>query len=265
MPQNPTLSSQQNAADKQSRESGPVVRAIGVLKCISEGSYTLADISKNCSMSKSTTHGLLQKLIRANAVIQDPATHNYYPSQLITRMSSNYTAIHQYLYACSMEEMKYLANATHERITLSLLVGFKVFRLNSIHGQHALRVVDDDLELNLSETFSAAPGKVLFSQLSYDTLRKMAHLIKPDSLPNAAFDEVMADVKKIQQQRYFVTIGARHEGVTCISVPISNYSVPVALNVIGPETRLEPKIKDYVAMALKSAEHIARNLASEPL
>lgn len=253
------------SADKQSRASGPVVRAFSVLKCISEGTYTLSDVSKKSKMSNSTTHGLLQKLIRAKAVIQDPVSHNYFLSPLMAKMVSNSQAAHQYLLNCSMPEMKLLADSTQERITLTLLIGFKPFRLNAIHGKHALRVVDEEEELDIAETFLAAPGKVLYSQLGEDVLRKMAKLIKPgpSQNPDSAFSDLMKDIKQVKQSGYFATTGLRLQGVTCISVPVYNYTLPVALNVIGPATRIKPNLKVCLEKALKSAARISKDLAVE--
>ena len=250
--------------EKQSRSSGPVVRAFVILKCISEGTYALSDISKKCKMSYSTTHGLLQKLIRSKAVIQDPLTHEYFLSQLISEMASNNRTAHQYLINCAMPEMKILAESTQERVTLTLLNGFRPFRLNAIHGKHALRVVDEEEDLDIADTFLAAPGKVLFSQIKEDTLKKIVGLIKPDSRdPNSAFNELMKDIKQVKQNGYYTTTGMRLQGVSCISVPVFNYSLPVTLNLIGPETRFKPNFKQFLEKALKSAARISRDLEAE--
>jgi DNA-binding IclR family transcriptional regulator len=247
-----------------SRASGPVVRAFSILRCISEGSNTLSDIARKCNMSRSTAHALLQKLIRSNAVIQDPTTHNYFLSQLITRMASNNNTAHRYLIHASMEEMKYLANSTQERITLTILIALKPARLNAIHGKHALRVVDEDVELDPSETFLAATGKVLVSQLSEDTLKKMSKFMIPSLKTSAlAYDELMVDINKVRQQGYFVTTGKRLEGITCVSVPVFGYSLPTSLNVIGPETRIKPNLKKFIEMAKKSATRISKDIETE--
>jgi IclR family transcriptional regulator, acetate operon repressor len=266
MPQKQIPVSEKIVIDKHSRSSGPVVRSFSILHCISEGTTNLSDISKKCKMSYSTTHGLLQKLIRANAVIQDPFTHEYLLGQLIPRMVSNILNTHQYLVNCSMPEMKRLAEATQERITLTILIGFKPFRLNAISGKHALRVVDEEEELDIAETFLAAPGKVLYSQLSKDTLLKMARLIKPGSWPDteSAYNELMKDIRQVQQNGYFATTGLRLQGVSCISVPVQGYFLPVALNVIGPETRIKPNLKSYLSVALKSSASISAELEAEP-
>jgi DNA-binding IclR family transcriptional regulator len=264
MPQKRVPDSAKVAIDTHSRSSGPVVRAFSILHCISEGTSNLSDISRKCKMSYSTTHGLLQKLIRANAVVQDPLTHEYFMGQLIPRMVSNSHAAHQYLTNGAMPEMKRLADATQERITLTILIGFKPFRLNAIHGKHALRVVDEEEEMDIAETFLAAPGKVLYSQLSEETLSKMARLIKPGSADSAsAYAELMKDIKQVQQNGYFATTGLRLQGVSCISVPVNKYFLPVALNVIGPETRIKPNLKSYLSKALKSAAYIAAELEAE--
>jgi IclR family transcriptional regulator, KDG regulon repressor len=265
MPQKRIPDSAKIVVDQHSRSSGPVVRAFSILQCISEGTSNLSDISKKCQMSYSTTHGLLQKLIRANAVVQDPFTHEYFLGQLIPKMVSNSHTAHQYLTSCAMPEMKLLADATQERITLTMLIGFRPFRLNAIGGKHALRVVDEEEELDIAETFLAAPGKVLYSQLSEETLSKMAKLIKPglSANPASAYIEVMKDIRQVKQTGYFATTGLRLQGVSCISVPVYKYFLPVALNVIGPETRIKPNLKNYLAKALKSAAHISAELEAE--
>jgi DNA-binding IclR family transcriptional regulator len=164
-----------------------------------------------------------------------------------------------------MTEMKILAESTQERVTLTLLNGFRPFRLNAIHGKHALRVVDEEEDLNIAETFMAAPGKVLYSQIKEDTLKKMAGLIKPGSSldSNSAFNELMKDIKQVKQNGYFTTTGIRLQGVSCISVPVYNYSLPVTLNLIGPETRIKPNLKQFLEKTLNSAARISRDLEAE--
>jgi DNA-binding IclR family transcriptional regulator len=261
-PQKNSQPSSATTANKKSRASGPVVRAFDVLKCISEGTYALSDIAQKCGLSYSTTHGLLQKLKRANAVTYDPIIHRYYMGSLIPQLNSNLLFTHQYLISSSLDEMKELAAYTGVTITLVVLTGFKVFRINMIHGNHPLRITDVHDEPNIEETFLSAPGKILFSQLSEDTLRKMARFIKPNSTqsPEATYNEIMADIKQARSQGYAISSGVRLQGVSCISVPVQNYSLPVVLNIIGPDSQIKHNTKKFVERALKTAADISGKL-----
>lgn len=265
MRQKSTLNSRHVVIKKVSRASGPVVRAFNILKCISDGTYTLSDISKKCNMSNSTTYGLLKKLKQSYAVISDPITHHYYLGQLIPQLASNHINTHQYLIACSAEEMKDLAAYTQVTITLDVLVGLKAYRINMVHGNHPLRITDSRDDPDIEETFMSAPGKVLYSQLNEDILRKICKFVKPHSLksPEATLNDVMVEIKKIHRQGYAVSSGIRLQGVSCLSVPIFNYSGPVALNVIGPSESVKSNITRFAEKALKKASDISKKLKAE--
>ena len=245
-----------------SRSSGPVVRAFSILKCISEGAYTLSDISQKCSMSYSTTHGLLQKLKQSNAVVYDPLTHRYYLGQMISQLAMNLVFTHQYLIACSVNEMNDLAKYTQVTVTLVVLVGLNAARINMIHGSHLLRLTNAEDKPDAEQFFLSAPGRVLISQLSDENLKKISRFIKPQSTDpqEAIFEEVMTEVRKVQRQGYALSSGTRIQGVSCISVPIRNYSLPAALNVIGPDTVINPRIKQFAPKAVAAAANISEFL-----
>jgi IclR family acetate operon transcriptional repressor len=71
---------------------------------------------------------------------------------------------------------------------------------------------------------------------------------------------LMAQIKEIRRQGYSISHGERIAGAMCISAPVDNYFWPVALSVVGPESRLGPRVDGAVEKITTSARHISENV-----
>jgi hypothetical protein len=50
----------------------------------------------------------------------------------------------------------------------------------------------------------------------------------------------------------------------CITSPIKNYVFLVAVDMVGPEARVKPKLNDFINELKMSAERIQQNLTRIP-
>jgi IclR family transcriptional regulator, acetate operon repressor len=260
----PGLKSSSNHPDgNKTNTVESVHRAINVLVCLSNGYHSVTDIANKCQLSNSTVHRLLQALQESDAVIEDPASRRYYLGCLLGRLTANPHITHEHLLRCADREMQRLASHTQETVSLLTLIGLKQQRLRSIPSSYSLRVVDiSDEDSLIGDIYIGAPARVLLSQLTDDKLRKTLRYLKLDNetSPESVAKDIEVQVRAVQRQGYAITQGEKVSGGLCISVPISNYFLPVSLNIYGPGDRLKPKMKDHLNQALQSACQISNNI-----
>ena len=73
-------------------------------------------------------------------------------------------------------------------------------------------------------------------------------------------DELIAQLKQIRRQGYAVDAGERIHGAMCISVPIKNYVLPATLGILGPESRMKPRLTDFINELVASGTRISNSL-----
>jgi DNA-binding IclR family transcriptional regulator len=107
-------------------------------------------------------------------------------------------------------------------------------------------------------------GKVLLSQLDEyqvaNILNSLETEIKADG-EVAGTDALLSRIKVIRQRGYAVGHNEFTLGVSCISAPVRNYALPVVLNLVGPEFRVKPRLQDFTAALIGSADRISSMLA----
>jgi IclR family KDG regulon transcriptional repressor len=108
-----------------------------------------------------------------------------------------------------------------------------------------------------------ATQKVLLSQLSNDELTVALLAIKEEKTAITSSKQQLlltAQLKQIRRQGHAVSYGERIPGVLAISVPIMNYIHPAALSIVGPESRLKPKLSSLIKALKPCAEQISKRL-----
>jgi DNA-binding IclR family transcriptional regulator len=240
-------------ADKHSTAVRSVFRSANILTCLSNGINTITDIAASCNLNKATVHRLLKALMESHLAMQDPTSHRYYLGYSIARIVSNPYSSHEYLITCSLKQMGKLSALTGETINLTILIGIQNVLLRDIPSPHELRVVERGMDMRYVS--SGATAKVLISQLEKSKLDiALANLnlglLTDDKKPTR--EKVIAQLQKIEQEGFCVSSSARIQGAMCLAVPVRNYVLPVALSIIGPESRMQSKTDAYLS-ELKSA------------
>jgi IclR family transcriptional regulator, KDG regulon repressor len=263
MPKRNISSNTWNDAVAAKKASGSIAHAADILTCLSDDIHTVTDIARQSDLGKSTVHRVLKLLEKSLLVVQDPSSRRYYLGPLITRLASNPVTTHEYLIMCASEEMKRLAQLSEETVAMDIMIGTHCFPLYEVPSKHDLRVTQ---ESRASGPVNAgASGKVLLSQLNEKQLRTAMATIEPARTTDRTVTNtelLLAQVREVKQQGYAVSYGERIDGAMCISAPIRNYSLPVVLSIVGPESRLQPKTKDAVARIIISAKRISESVAS---
>lgn len=238
-----------------------VSRSADILFCLSKGINTVTDIAGHCKLSKSTAHRLLKALKESYLVAQDPINQQYYLGPLIIRLSSNPQTTHNYLVTCAIDEMKRLWDVIEDTVTLNILIGVQYVRLHEIPSKHDLRVIDEYDPVG--PIFVGATAKVLLSQLNDEDLRVAIKTVKFTRVTEHSVTDkniILMQSKKIREQGYAISYGERIVGSLCISAPIKHYFWPAALSVVGPESRLKPRVNEFVKEVTGGAGRITKNI-----
>jgi IclR family KDG regulon transcriptional repressor len=238
-----------------------VYRTANILKCLSNGINSVTEIANICNLDKSTVYRLLKTLNESGLTLQDPISRLYYVGPLITEIASNPHVTHEHLIWCAINEMKRLADLTGESIALSVLIGLQAVLLYEIRS-----IYDFALSAKkkvIGYIYAGASGKVLLSQLSNKDLKIAINLLDIKPLTEHTItdkEQLLAQLKQIARQGFAISYGEINPGALNISVPVKNYLVPATLGMLGPETRVQPKRKEFTDELKISGNRISENL-----
>ena len=235
---------------------------MSILICISNDVHALTDIARQCNLGKSTVHRVLKLLEQSRLVVQDDINRRYYLGPLVTQLASNPMTTHEYLIMCAIDEMKRLSQISEETVALDIMIGIKHFVLYEIPSQHDLKVTQEG---RLSGPFQAgASVKALLSLLNDKQLKAaLDNMNIARATERTVTDKALltGQVKEITRQGYSISRGERFAGGMCVTVPIKNYTLPVALSVVGPEIRLQLQEKKVITELKASSARISGKIA----
>jgi DNA-binding IclR family transcriptional regulator len=220
-----------------------ISRAIKVIQCLGEGLNGVVEIAERLSLSKATVHRILQTLESTGMVIQEPFSRKYYIGPTFYKMSSALRIAHQGLVALAFDEMWYLRDLTGESVALQIQSGLQRALIEELESRQNYRYsLGRDYNAPL---FTGSGGIAMLSQLTPMELEALiGHMDIFKTGPGAVKDkkQLNEEIEKAKQQGYAVSVESIHIGTAGISVPICNYSYPVALSVFGPKDRLDNMI-----------------------
>jgi DNA-binding IclR family transcriptional regulator len=232
--------------DQKSATVQSVFRAANILTCMSHGIYSITDIASICKLNKATVHRLLKALVESRLAIQDPVNHRYYLGQSIAKIVSRPETTHEYLITCAVKPMLHLSDISEETVFLSILMGIQYINVFEVPSKHDLRVVQVDKKSGYVP--AGAASRVLLSQLSAKDLNVALlnlDFSTPTGLGELNESDLKAEMKVIKRRGYDVSYGERIKDCICLSAPVANYVLPVALSIIGPETRVKPRVQEF--------------------
>jgi DNA-binding IclR family transcriptional regulator len=252
-----------SALDKDQKPTSirAVYRAVRILVCLSNNTNTLTEIANCCGLTKPTVFRLMKTMEELRLVTQDPITRHYYLGPLINQIASNPQANHHYLITSALEELRYLWDFSGETVELNIMVGLQYIRLHEIQSKFDLKVVQGPDPVG--PIYVGATAKILLSQLNDEDLQIAMRNIDIRSVTEHSVTdkrELKKQIKQIRNQGYSISYGERISGALCISASVNNYFWPVALSLIGPESRLEPRLEETLEKVRISAHQVSENI-----
>lgn len=224
-----------------------IVRAIDILKCLSEGTDTIRDICNETHLSKSTVHRLLKTLEATQLIARDPIRRRYYLGPLILKLASNPLIVHQNLIMHAFAGMKQLRDISGETALLHIRVGLERICLEELESLQDIKFTAG--KGVTAPIYLGSAGKILLSEMKDDELGillRNIHLrpVGPHTITDKG--ELLRELQKAREQGFSTSYGERLAEGIGISVPIKNYVCPVALSILGPANRIRPRMVDLV-------------------
>ncbi len=239
-----------------------VTRIISILKSLEEDINTVTGIAVNCGINKTTVHRLLNTMEAAGLVIYDSVLHRYYVGPTVNQLISHPRITHEFLISCSVNEMKRIFELSQETVILDILIGYHHVLLHEIPSEHILKVTEGKPGTKAILSVGAT-SKVLLSQFQETDLQNVIKDIEDRSLIHPSEtdqDLLLNELRRIRKEGYAVTYGERVAGIIGISAPIKNYMFPVAIGILGPDSRLIMNVSKLVTEIVESANRISHKI-----
>lgn len=237
-----------------------IVRAIDILKCVSEGTDTIRDICNETHLSKSTVYRFLRTLEATRLIAQDPITRRYYLGPLILNLASNPLIAHRNLIMNAFAGMKYLRDISGETVLLHIRVGLERKCLEELESLQNIKFTAG--KGVTAPIYLGSAGKILLCEMKDDELEILLRNIQLRPVgPHTITDkgELLRELQKAREQGFSTSYGERLADAIGISVPIKNYVCPVALSILGPANRIRPRMADLV----KETKQVGREISGK--
>ena len=238
-----------------------IFKAVEILKVLATDLHRLTDISQSLNLNKGTTRRLLDALEKTGLVIQDSVSHRYYLGNLFLDFSSNPEIAHSALVNFAKAEMENLSKLTNETVSLHIRIGTQRICLEELPSSQVIKFMAG--KGNSAPIYTGAAGKILLQALPEGELAILLENIKLVPFgPNTITDKTKLEkeLKMVRKQGYALSFSERVPESAAVAALISNYIIPVALSVIGPEKRIFSKMDLIKPELIASADRVSKKL-----
>ena len=200
---------------------------------------------------------------QSQLAVQDTINRRYYLGPLITRLASNAITTHKRLITCADSEMKRLVDITEETVVLDIMLGFKYETLYEIASRHNLKV-SKDIKLSgplYATLYAGASVKALMAQLDNKRLQMLMSIINITPITERTITDkriLLAQIADVRKTGYAISRSERIPETICISVPVYHYSLPLVLSVVGPDIRLQQRMREVVTELKASSVRVSK-------
>lgn len=245
----------QNSGSVQS-----VVRALSLLQILaaSPADCSLSEITQQAKLAPSTAHRLLNSLIQAGYVSQDPDTARYGLGNNLILLGHRAAQKHQ-LIQVARPFLEQLAAQMSETINLTTRDDDMVIQLDHVDSPNILRVaypVGERFPLHAS-----ASGKLFLAFLDDESrdriLRRKRQAYTDATLVERA--RLLDELGEIRRRGYSIDDNERELGVRCVAAPIRNVrgTVAAAISLTGPSLRVTTsRLHELAAVLIQTGQLI---------
>lgn len=217
-------------------------RGLAVLEVVAGAGrpMSLADTARRLGLHRSTTHHLMQTLVRAGYLRQQERSRAYELTQKLFQMTGRTWSPEQ-LCEIAQPLLQELTHATGEGSSVAMWTGSTVVIAAKREAEGPVRVVQDvGAERPL---YCTAVGKALAAWLPQAEVqaalaRTPMERRTPKTITTAAaFD---AELRRIRAAGYALDDEEQYEGLRCVAMPVFAYSgqVIASMCVVGPKHRM---------------------------
>lgn len=245
-----------------------IVKGLRVLEAMSQNPELIAltGLAKECGISKSNVHRLLQTLEYCGYVFRDPTTRTYRPTlrqwemgqRVYDRMS---------LPAIAGRHLAQLSAATEETVHLSVFDNDQVLYVDKAESSHSVRTYVSAGERE--PAYCTCSGKAMLAYMPRDIIQRIAGQMTQftDQTVKSA-TELDRQLSEVRQQGFAVTSGEYRSGVLGFARAIRSRTDRVigAIGIAGPTERMQKFDTDrYVNALIEAVTAVEQDLGfTEP-
>lgn len=231
------------------------------------GENTVAQLSEELGLARSTTHRLLTTLTTRGYVRQDAASGRYRIGLRTFEVGSAFVAQSQ-ITDIARPIMRELNRQFNETVSLAVIDGDEAVYVDVVESNQTLRTFARvGARVPLHPT---GVGKALMMGFSPADLNRYlkARPLKaytPTTITSA--ETLMSEIQRAQSPGYILDREEFHFGVRCGAAPVRNHAgqVIAALSISGPAYRIVDKFWLTTASAVAAAaQELSRSLGYQP-
>lgn len=245
-----------------------IIKAARVINMLADAGQplSLAQMSSNMSISKSTLHGIISTLVDVKFAVQDQQTGRYWLGTRLFEIGSSISS------QWNVRKIAYpfiqrIVAETGETVHMAVLDDYEVLYINKQESTSSIRIVTD-IGVKLPAHCTGL-GKALLSGMSRLELQFMVKskgLAKHTESTIINFEDFWKEMVLIKSRGYAVDEQEFVEGLRCVAVPVFSHAgdIIAALSVSGPVSRMQDeKFEHCRDSLLKAAEEISVQMGYE--
>jgi len=240
-------------------------KAINVLAAAGQP-MSLAAMSKELQISKSTLHGIISTLVDVKFIAQDQQSGRY---RLGTRLFELGSAISNQwdVRKIGYPIIQQIVAGIGETVHMAVLDDYEVLYINKLESTSSIRIVTD-VGAKLP-AYCTGLGKALLSGMSRLELQcyvSAKGLAKKTENTITTFDGLWKEMQLIRLRGYAIDEQEFVEGLRCCAAPIRNHAGAIvsAISISGPISRIQGEKFDLCKKTLqKAAEEISLQMGYE--
>lgn len=217
-------------------------RALNILNKLSEypDGISIAHLSKQVGLTKSTTHRLLATLLNMNYVTKDKETDKYKLGLQVLFLSRNLLN-NSDIVTTAKPYLEKLSREVNETVHLCVEDGGEVTYVDKIESNQTIRMFSRIG--SRAPMYCTAVGKVLLSGVDHDHFAELVS--KMEFIPRTentitSKEEFLEEIEKVKKQGYAIDNSENEAFLRCIAYPIFDHkgNIIASFSISGPTNRV---------------------------
>ena len=245
------------------QSSSVIDRLLDILLLFEEGreSWSIDDIAQTLNLPKSTCYRLVRAL-QERGFLEKSGTSNYQLGMSFMRLIRVALSSDRDIRLMALPSMKRIAEVVKESVSLMRLMNKQVVCVESIEGQHSLRVSIQ--QGRIQPLHAGASSRVILAYLPEKDWEKYLEfpLQRYTDTTITDFDALCENLHQIREAGYAISDGEIEVGPKAIAVPLmkNRDEVIAALSIEAPTTRMTDEV---VSNYLELLKHEAARIYQE--
>ncbi len=244
-----------------------LARGLQILEVIADSSEpaSLSDTARKVNLPRSTTHHIMQTLMRLGYLRQDEESRTYELGEKAARLSRRGLSTSR-IAELSLPLLKEICTATGESATIAALLEDQVTLIAIHDADGPVRIVQDVGAQR--PVHCTAMGKVLAAWLSSEKLSALLSTLRFEPFTSKTIlqrDRFEAELRRVRKAGVAYDREEFMPGVRCVAAPVFGQGdEPIAaLGLTGPRHRLQQRrMREYAPLVQRYANVLSERLSS---